>query len=94
MRLTKADLMGRAQSGQAPRTPLKVTLPTGGELGWLTALRQSAGDKRFTVFACRCGGQVIRESRKVVAAREAGGIPACDKCRAEAMVAAKERRAG
>ena len=51
-----------------------------GEQGWLTPLRQSAGDATHTVFRCRCGAQVIRRTGHVVRSAKAGRVPKCPEC--------------
>ncbi len=94
MRKTKSDLMGVALSGHQPRYRPTVPLEIGMEYGWLTALKQSAGDKRFMVMRCRCGEQVIRRSSVVRSALAAGIVPSCPKCMVTLKREAKERRAG
>ncbi len=62
--------------------------------GFLTAVKQSTGDRAFTLFLCRCGAQVIRRHADVREAVAGGGVPACPKCREEAKkVAAAARKA-
>lgn len=88
----KYDLRGLSQRDRNPATVLTF----GAEYGHLTALRQSAGDKRYTVFRCRCGEQVIRMSSDVSESIKLGRTPMCKVCRAKERRAAaeRERRAG
>lgn len=51
-----------------------------GEQGWLTPIRQSAGDATHTIFRCRCGAQVIRRTFSVTRAVRNGGTPKCPEC--------------
>jgi hypothetical protein len=67
------DLRGIAQR---PRNPTRALIP-GQEYGHLTAIKQSAGDGRYTVLRCRCGEQVIRASRNVVRYLAQGLNQAC-----------------
>lgn len=65
--------------GQRPRNPTRALEP-GKEYDLLTALHQSAGDGRYTVFRCRCGERVIRASRLITRYLKLGMRQACPGC--------------
>ncbi len=73
------DLDGLALVGVVPRTG-RVELEPGRELGWLTVIGPSAGDKRYTKFRCRCGVLVIRRQHSVMQHWRAGATARCDEC--------------
>jgi hypothetical protein len=75
---------------QARNPPTVVTT----EQGWLTPLRQSAGDSTHTVFRCRCGEQVIRRTSHVTRAIRNGGTPKCSACDAKDKSARFTKKAG
>ena len=75
------DLRGWGQRHRNPTVPLEP----GTEIGWLTAVKQSTGDKRYTLFVCRCGEPVIRMHADVREGAARGAVPACKACRSKAM---------
>lgn len=88
MRRGGGDLRGL---GQKPRNPT-VPLEPGAELGWLTAVKQSSGDARYTVFRCRCGNGVVRMHADVREGVAKGAVPACAMCRSAAKAEAAQLR--